>query len=54
MKCPKCNHENRDGAKFCEECGEKLQSVHYQETLSIKWLYHTIQLKCFLVVQHPY
>lgn len=27
MKCPKCQHENRDGAKFCEECGEKLQSV---------------------------
>ncbi|MEK7395779.1 MAG: adenylate/guanylate cyclase domain-containing protein, partial [Candidatus Poribacteria bacterium] len=25
MQCPKCNHENRDGAKFCESCGEKLQ-----------------------------
>jgi len=25
MKCPKCNHENRDGAKFCESCGAKLQ-----------------------------
>ncbi len=25
MKCPKCDHENRDKAKFCEECGEKLQ-----------------------------
>ncbi|MEK7397017.1 MAG: adenylate/guanylate cyclase domain-containing protein, partial [Candidatus Poribacteria bacterium] len=25
MKCPKCQHVNRDGAKFCEECGEKLQ-----------------------------
>jgi len=20
MRCPACNHENRDGAKFCEEC----------------------------------
>ncbi|MCX5748628.1 MAG: AAA family ATPase [Candidatus Saganbacteria bacterium] len=25
MRCPKCRHENRDEAKFCEECGEKLQ-----------------------------
>ena len=21
MKCPQCQHENRTGAKFCEECG---------------------------------
>ena len=20
MRCPSCGHENRDGAKFCEEC----------------------------------
>ncbi len=20
MKCPGCGHENRDAAKFCEEC----------------------------------
>jgi len=25
MRCPKCQHENREEAKFCEECGEKLQ-----------------------------
>jgi len=24
MKCPKCQHENRDEAKFCEDCGTKL------------------------------
>lgn len=24
MKCQKCNHENRDGTKFCESCGVKL------------------------------
>jgi len=24
MKCLKCNHENRTGAKFCEECGTAL------------------------------
>ena len=24
MKCPKCQFENREGVKFCEECGTKL------------------------------
>jgi len=27
MECPKCQHENREGAKFCEECGAKLQPI---------------------------
>src|SRR5262249_45803797 len=30
MKCPRCQHENRSGAKFCEECGtpfERLQLI---------------------------
>jgi predicted ATPase/class 3 adenylate cyclase len=26
MKCPRCQHENRSGAKFCEECGTALAS----------------------------
>jgi class 3 adenylate cyclase/tetratricopeptide (TPR) repeat protein len=25
MKCPKCQFENRQGAKFCKECGAKLE-----------------------------
>jgi hypothetical protein len=25
MKCPKCQFENREGAKFCLDCGEKLE-----------------------------
>ena len=25
MECPKCKFENRDGVKFCEECGAKLE-----------------------------
>ena len=25
MRCSQCQHENRDGAKFCEECGSKLE-----------------------------
>ncbi|HUU63295.1 MAG TPA: adenylate/guanylate cyclase domain-containing protein [Dehalococcoidia bacterium] len=25
MKCPKCQAENRQGVKFCEECGAKLE-----------------------------
>ncbi len=27
MKCPKCHFENRDGVKFCEKCGEKLELI---------------------------
>jgi class 3 adenylate cyclase/tetratricopeptide (TPR) repeat protein len=25
MKCPKCQSENRDGIKFCEQCGAKME-----------------------------
>ena len=25
MKCPKCQFENREGAKFCKKCGNKLE-----------------------------
>jgi len=25
MKCPKCQYENRDGIKFCEQCGVKME-----------------------------
>ena len=25
MECPKCQFENREGAKFCKECGHKLE-----------------------------
>ena len=25
MKCPKCQAENREGVKFCEECGAKME-----------------------------
>lgn len=25
MRCPKCQFENREGAKFCKECGAKLE-----------------------------
>ncbi len=25
MKCPKCGSDNRDGIRFCEECGAKLE-----------------------------
>ena len=27
MKCPRCEHENRPGAKFCEECAAPLARV---------------------------
>ncbi|MCK5487010.1 MAG: zinc ribbon domain-containing protein, partial [Desulfobacterales bacterium] len=25
MKCPSCEFENREGAKFCNECGHKFE-----------------------------
>jgi hypothetical protein len=25
MKCPKCHFENREGVRFCEECGTKFE-----------------------------
>ncbi|UCE54796.1 MAG: zinc ribbon domain-containing protein [Desulfobacterales bacterium] len=25
MKCPKCESDNREGMRFCEECGAKLE-----------------------------
>lgn len=25
MKCPECRFTNRNGAKFCEECGARLE-----------------------------
>ena len=25
MQCPECRHENPDDAKFCNECGHKLE-----------------------------
>jgi Double zinc ribbon len=25
MRCPQCGFENRDGVRFCEECGGKLE-----------------------------
>ena len=28
MKCSKCNFENPDSAKFCQECGMKLEPQH--------------------------
>jgi class 3 adenylate cyclase len=26
MRCPTCGHENREGAKFCDECGQRFHS----------------------------
>jgi hypothetical protein len=28
MKCPKCQFENRDGAKFCKDCGADLKAAY--------------------------
>jgi class 3 adenylate cyclase/ribosomal protein L40E len=30
MRCPKCQHENSTDAKFCMECGAKLENLCYK------------------------
>jgi class 3 adenylate cyclase len=30
--CPACSHENRDAAKFCEECATPLEAAPARET----------------------
>ena len=32
MICPSCHTENRDGAKFCDECGAKLPRIAFEQT----------------------
>jgi Double zinc ribbon len=27
MRCPTCGHENREEAKFCDECGGRLEFI---------------------------
>ena len=27
MQCPRCQHENPSGVKFCGECGARLKSI---------------------------
>jgi class 3 adenylate cyclase/tetratricopeptide (TPR) repeat protein len=31
MRCPTCGHENREGAKFCDECGKSFHSPQLSE-----------------------
>ncbi len=35
MKCPKCQHENPDGAKFCNECGTALSDAKHDDRFSL-------------------
>ena len=41
MKCPKCQFDNREGAKFCKECGSKVElqcpSCGFQYQLGCKF-----------------
>lgn len=32
MICPHCHTENREGAKFCDECGQRLATEHGENT----------------------
>jgi hypothetical protein len=29
MKCPRCQHDNPQGARFCEECAAPLAPIRY-------------------------
>jgi class 3 adenylate cyclase/predicted ATPase len=35
MRCQKCNHENRSGARFCDECGAQLPSAGERRQLTV-------------------
>lgn len=50
MICPICGHENKDNAKFCDECEVFLGDLHFHRAL--KNLQHFImkkQLSCLLL-----
>ena len=43
MICPKCNHENEDGALFCRHCGSSMNPVPEKESntsssLILSWI----------------
>ncbi len=41
MKCPKCNTENKDSAKFCKKCKYKFEDTH--QTIKLwrpDWKWH--------------
>ena len=35
LTCPSCSHANNEGAKFCEECGAKLEATPVREERKI-------------------
>ena len=45
MRCPKCQHENPDGAKFCIECGTPLGDAKYDDGFSLLHDYIPPELK---------
>ena len=49
-KCPKCQHENRKGARFCIECGAKLEREKFWETQWGKTLAHWLYMRVFTFI----
>ena len=35
MQCPSCGYDNREGSRFCGECGERLGDQNAQDVLHI-------------------
>jgi class 3 adenylate cyclase len=45
MRCPKCQHENPDPAKFCIECGNSLKDAAHEDRFSLLHDYTPPELK---------
>lgn len=51
MKCPKCNTENKDTAKFCKKCKFRFEEI--QRTMQIwnpDWKWHLKTLGIIYVI----
>lgn len=46
MICPQCHSENREGAKFCNECGASLFSLVIPEVLGVDEVEKSDELAC--------
>ncbi|MBN1621162.1 MAG: zinc ribbon domain-containing protein [Endomicrobiales bacterium] len=58
MKCPKCNMENKDGAKLCKKCGTELNIPPVLWKPSWKWhvralvIIYTCLIIAFFLMNH--
>lgn len=53
MKCPKCNCDNLNNCKFCQNCGNNLQEVNNGSSLSISSINPTLNQQNFNHFEEP-